>query len=114
MQCMWNAWLHEPHTGGQSSPGILQSGQHASNGCGGECGTRGRVVAGVRSRGVQWPARIVWEVVESESTEAPDASRPKSRGKREAGRRRAAVAAAVVAAVVAAAVASAASTGISR
>ncbi|KAG7382583.1 hypothetical protein PHYPSEUDO_004724 [Phytophthora pseudosyringae] len=30
-QCMWNAWLHAPHTGGQPSPGMMQSGQHASN-----------------------------------------------------------------------------------
>ena len=33
MQCMWNAWLQDPQTGGQSSPGTLQSGQHASKGC---------------------------------------------------------------------------------
>lgn len=31
MQCRWNAWLHAPHIRGQSSPGILQSGQHPSN-----------------------------------------------------------------------------------
>eukprot|EP00500_Bicosoecida_sp_ms1_P003461 CAMPEP_0203808868 /NCGR_PEP_ID=MMETSP0115-20131106/1870_1 /ASSEMBLY_ACC=CAM_ASM_000227 /TAXON_ID=33651 /ORGANISM="Bicosoecid sp, Strain ms1" /LENGTH=126 /DNA_ID=CAMNT_0050717571 /DNA_START=103 /DNA_END=480 /DNA_ORIENTATION=- len=31
MQCMWNAWLHCPHTGGQSSPGTEQSGQVPSN-----------------------------------------------------------------------------------
>jgi hypothetical protein len=31
IQCMWNGWLHSPHTIGQSSPGILQSGQHPSN-----------------------------------------------------------------------------------
>ncbi len=30
MQCMWNAWLQAPHTGGHSSPGIWHSGQHAS------------------------------------------------------------------------------------
>lgn len=32
MQCIWKACVHLPHTGGQSSPGILQSGQHASKG----------------------------------------------------------------------------------
>ncbi len=32
MQCMWNACLHTPRTGGQSSPGTLQVGQHDSNG----------------------------------------------------------------------------------
>eukprot|EP00616_Rhizochromulina_sp_CCMP1243_P008090 CAMPEP_0118983854 /NCGR_PEP_ID=MMETSP1173-20130426/36448_1 /TAXON_ID=1034831 /ORGANISM="Rhizochromulina marina cf, Strain CCMP1243" /LENGTH=71 /DNA_ID=CAMNT_0006934475 /DNA_START=347 /DNA_END=558 /DNA_ORIENTATION=- len=32
MQWMWNAWLQRPHIGGQSSPGALQSGQHASKG----------------------------------------------------------------------------------
>lgn len=32
MQCMWKQCEHCPHTNGQSSPGILQSGQLASNG----------------------------------------------------------------------------------
>eukprot|EP00929_Paragymnodinium_shiwhaense_P103870 TRINITY_DN67708_c0_g1_i1.p2 TRINITY_DN67708_c0_g1~~TRINITY_DN67708_c0_g1_i1.p2 ORF type:complete len:102 (+),score=4.24 TRINITY_DN67708_c0_g1_i1:169-474(+) len=32
MQWMWKWWPHSPQTGGQSSPGILHSGQQASKG----------------------------------------------------------------------------------